>query len=128
MTRAELEAAEKLCSEATSEPWVADDPPGGSVRAGSHQVALACGAAAMYDERASTAEIQRANATFIAWARTGVPMLVAEVRRLRVQYARFVKSMFMNAGGPPQANEYAQAHGFEDWAEVEEEAKEEKRR
>jgi len=85
MTDDELTALEKLCDAATPGPWTIDDAPRlqGSINAGIHQVAAAMGQAAMHDRRGDTAEVQRANAAFIAIARDTLPALLAELRRLR---------------------------------------------
>jgi hypothetical protein len=89
ITDDDLSRWEALASAATPGPWTTDDAPRlqGSVNAGLHQVAAAMGQAAMHDHRADTAEVQRANAAFIAAARAAVPDLCAEVRRLRQEVA-----------------------------------------
>jgi hypothetical protein len=90
MTAEEIARLQALCAAATPGPWD-HAPPGGCVVASAQyqheQVALACGAAAMRDERMDTYEVQRANAEFIAAARDALPILLAEVVRLRAEVA-----------------------------------------
>lgn len=77
-----------VCEAATPRPWVTEETPrlGGSVNALLdglwRQVAEASGQAAMFDTRATTGEIQQANARFMALARTALPEALEYIERL----------------------------------------------
>lgn len=85
----DLDALRALADAATPGPWFTPDSPrlqgAVSSRIGNREVQVASidGDAAMHDERAAAVDIQRANAGFIAAARTALPTLIDEVRRLR---------------------------------------------
>lgn len=93
LTDAELEAIEKRAEAATPGPWLHEG--NGAVGAGhrTKQVAMACGPAAMYDERAATNEIIAANGGFIAHARTDVPRLIAALRARDARVAELEASL-----------------------------------
>ena len=92
-TQEEIARWKALAEAATAGPWEADTHgiSGGSISCekpcGRRQVAASIGQAAMFDERADTGEVLRANAAFIAAARDAVPRLIAEVERLREREA-----------------------------------------
>lgn len=75
----DLDAIEQAAKAATQGEWVADHL--GGVFIGIAQVAMACGQAAMRDERADTADILRANAAHIAACSPAV--VLAMCARLR---------------------------------------------
>lgn len=82
MTPERRKELRELADAATPGPWFVDEAPrlqgavSTLIEGLTRQVAHADGQAAMFDYRADTAEIQRANAAFIAAARTAVPDLL----------------------------------------------------
>ncbi len=108
LTDAQLAEWEALAERATGGPWYTVDPPWANsdwVNAGSedpHGGSLVCDCQAQHDDMTDDDEGDNAisDAAFIAAARTAVPALIAEVRRLRACIAR-VKALqdgYRNAG------------------------------
>lgn len=88
LTDAELDEIEARAEKATEGPWVAEC---GSSNSPCIDFVLTENIDPRLDDRASIAETytdEAENADFIASARTDVPRLVAEVRRLRAQVER----------------------------------------
>lgn len=88
LTDADLDAIEARVGAATEGPWVAEC---GSSNSPCIDFVLTENIDPRLDDRASIAETytdEAENADFIASARTDVPRLVAEVRRLRAQVER----------------------------------------
>lgn len=95
LTDQQLTQIEARTTAATDGPWTLHEDDGDTFRAPAWEVLPASG-----EMVARLREWASADAEFIAHARADVPMLLAEVRRLRAELARRVQCNDCGAVGP----------------------------
>lgn len=101
-TRLDLDAIEARANAATPGPWCTDSweiYQGTEYVAGAEWIGETCRAGEMDDSRA--------DAEFVAAARTDVPALVAEVRRLRAELAELENAPLCGKTWGANGNEYS---------------------